>query len=150
MSKIIDTVTGFALPVIEELGMELWDVEYVREGVQMYLRIYIDKPEGVGIADCEAVSRAVDPILDERDPIEESYIFEVSSAGLTRQLKKPAHFERLIGETIELKLYAPSDGSKIFSGELLSYSKGAVTIRYGDGERIFEKGQYAAATVSLL
>ena len=141
---------SFSQPIVEALGCELWDVEYIREAGQWYLRIYIDKPDGVGIADCEAVSRAIDPILDEHDPIVESYIFEVSSAGLERQLKKPAHFERFIGETVELKLYAPLDGSKIFSGELLSYEKGVVTIRHGDSERVFEKGQCAAATVSLL
>ena len=91
--KITDIVAGFARPVVEEKGCTLWDVEYVREGSDYFLRLYIDKDGGVDITDCEAISRAVDPILDEKDPIPESYHFEVCSAGLERALKRPADFE---------------------------------------------------------
>lgn len=87
MSKIIDLITELARPIVEGFGCELWDVEYISEGGQWYLRIYIDRDEGVSIDDCENVSRALDPILDEKDPIPTNYIFEVSSAGLTRQLR---------------------------------------------------------------
>ena len=88
--KITEIVAGFARPVVEEKGCTLWDVEYVREGSDYFLRLYIDKEGGVDISDCEAISRAVDPILDERDPIPESYHFEVWSAGLERSLKRPS------------------------------------------------------------
>lgn len=150
MSKIVDIVSSLAAPLVSGLGCELWDVEYVKEAGQWHLRVYIDKPEGVSINDCEAVSRALDPVLDEKDPIEESYIFEVSSAGLERQLKKPQHFEHFIGTEVEVKLYKAIDGVKLFKGELVSFDKGAVTIKYGDGELFFEKAQVAAVHVNLL
>ena len=90
--KITEIVAGFARPVVEEMGWTLWDVENVREGSEYFLRLYIDKEGGVDISDCEAISRAVDPILDEKDPIFESYHFEVCSAGLERALMRPADF----------------------------------------------------------
>lgn len=150
MSKIGDIVTAIAEPVVKELGCILWDVEYVKEAGQWYLRIYIDREEGVSINDCEAVSRAMDPLLDEADPISESYIFEVSSAGLERQLKRPEHFARFMGEEIQVKLYKARDGAKLFRGKLVSYDKGAVTIAQGDGELSFEKAEIAAVHISLL
>ena len=91
--KITETVRQFAEPVVQAHGCSLWDVEYVREGADWFLRLYIDKPGGVDINDCEAISRAVDPILDEKDPIPDSYSFEVCSAGLERVLKRPGDFE---------------------------------------------------------
>ena len=93
--KVTDQVTLFAKPVVEELGYELWDVEYVREGSERYLRIYIDKEGGIDIDDCERVHRALDPVLDEKDPIKESYHFEVSSAGLERPLKREKDFNSI-------------------------------------------------------
>ena len=150
MSKITDIVTGIAKPLVEENGCTLWDVEYIREAGQYYLRVYIDKDEGVSINDCENVSRAIDPVLDETDPIDGSYVFEVCSAGLERALKKPEHFAKFIGHTVEVKLYKPIDGTKVFSGELCSYENGDVTIRCADGDKTFAKAQVAAVHISLL
>ena len=93
MSKITDKVSALAVPVVEQAGCTLWDVEYVREAGTWYLRIYIDKEGGVSIDDCEHISRALDPILDEADPIPDSYVFEVGSAGIERELKRPRDFE---------------------------------------------------------
>ncbi len=119
--KITEQVRLFAEPVVAELGLNLWDVEYIREGGDWFLRLYIDKEDGVGIADCEAVSRAIDPILDEKDPIPDSYHFEVSSAGLERVLKRPDHFEKSMGKDILVKLYSPLNGQKEYTGKLASY-----------------------------
>ncbi len=135
MSKIESIVTNLALPVIEAQGLELWDVEYVTEGGQRYLRVFLDSPNGVDIDQCEAVSRALDPILDEADPIPDSYIFEVGSAGIERALKRPSDFERFMGEKVEVKLYISVDGSKSWVGILEAYDNGDVTV---DGHR-FEK-----------
>lgn len=150
MSKISKTVEEIAKPIVEQAGCVLWDVEYVKEAGQWYLRVYIDREDGVSIDDCETVSRALDPILDERDPIPESYIFEVSSAGLERSLKRPEHFERFIGETVEVKLYKAVDGAKSFSGVLLGYEDGDVTIGQGENRRTFEKAQVANVHISLI
>ena len=108
--KVTELVAKLAQPVVEEKGCELWDVEYVREGSERFLRIYLDKEGGVDINDCEAVSRAMDPILDEADPIPESYHFEVCSAGLERALKRPGDFARFMGSPITVKLYRPRNG----------------------------------------
>lgn len=150
MSKIADIVAELAKPIVEERGCILWDVEYVKEGGQWFLRVYIDKAEGVSIDDCEAVSRAIDPVLDEKDPIAESYTFEVSSAGLDRQLKKPEHFAQFIGEEVEVRLYRPIDGAKQYTGTLLAYSNGDVTLRVNGEEKVFTKEQVAAVRLSLI
>lgn len=150
MSKISEIVSGLAGPVAAQFGCGLWDVEYVKEAGQWYLRVYIDKEGGVSIEDCENVSRALDPILDEKDPIAESYIFEVSSAGLERSLKKPEHFPPFIGKTVEVKLYSPLNGSKSYTGELAAYRDGDITLRREDGELTFEKQQIANVHVSLI
>ena len=94
--KITEQVWAFSQPIVEQLGCSIWDVEYVREGADWFLRIYLDKPGGVTIDDCEAVSRAIDPVLDEKDPIENSYTFEVCSAGLERVLKRPRDFHQAL------------------------------------------------------
>ena len=143
MSKITDKVTGLARPVVEEEGCSLWDVEYVREAGCWYLRIYIDKEGGVGIDDCERISRRLDPILDEADPIPDSYVFEVSSAGAERELKRPGDFEQFMGHEVEVKTYKPINGSKAFVGELAGYADGAVTVRVGADDMTFEKNQIA-------
>ena len=103
--KITEQVAAFAKPVVESFGCELWDVEYVREGSERYLRLYIDKDGGIDIEDCEKVHRAMDPILDEKDPIAESYHFEVCSAGLERPLKRPSDFAQFMGSPVSVKLY---------------------------------------------
>ena len=141
--KITEQVWAFAEPLVQAQGCSLWDVEYVREGGEWFLRLYIDKDGGVDIDDCEAVSRAVDPVLDEKDPIPESYRFEVCSAGLERVLKRPSDFERFLGEPVLVKLYRPKDGRKEFPGVLKGYKDGDVTISAGGQEIPFEKAEVA-------
>ncbi len=141
--KITEQVWQFAEPLVQAQGCSLWDVEYVREGGEWFLRLYIDKDGGVDIDDCEAVSHAVDPVLDEKDPIPESYRFEVCSAGLERVLKRPSDFERFLGEPVLVKLYRPKDGRKEFPGVLKGYKDGDVTISAGGQEITFEKAEVA-------
>ena len=143
MKKVTEAVRELALPVVEENGCKLWDVEYVREAGQWYLRIYIDKDGGVNILDCEAISRAVDPILDEKDPIPDSYSFEVCSAGLERVLKRPGDFEQFLGSMVLVKLYKPVDGRKEIVGTLTGYEDGAVTITVNGSPVRFEKNEVA-------
>lgn len=128
MSKITEKVEALAKPVVEEEGCELWSVEYVREAGTWYLRVLIDKDGGVGIDDCERISRRLDPILDEADPIPDSYVFEVGSAGAERELKRPSDFERYIGAEVEVKLYQPYQGKKSYVGILEIYEDGNVTV----------------------
>ena len=141
--KITDQVAAFAKPIVEAHGCSLWDVEYVREGSDYILRLYIDKEGGVDISDCEAVSRAVDPILDEQDPIPGSYQFEVCSAGLERPLKRPGDFIRFLGSPVTVKLYRPHNGLKEIPGILRGYEDGKVTIEAGKETITFEKSQVA-------
>ena len=141
--KITEKVCQFAEPLVQAQGCSLWDVEYVREGGEWFLRLYIDKDGGVDIDDCEAVSRAVDPVLDEKDPIPESYRFEVCSAGLERVLKRPSDFERFLGEPVLVKLYRSKNGQKEFPGVLKGYAGGAVTIDMNGTELTFEKPEVA-------
>ena len=143
MSKITDKVTELARPVVEEEGCSLWDVEYVREAGCWYLRIFIDKEGGVGIDDCERISRRLDPLLDEADPIPDSYVFEVGSAGAERELKRPGDFEQFMGHEAEVKTYKPVNGSKAFVGTLAGYADGAVTLRVGAENMTFEKNRIA-------
>lgn len=128
MSKISDKVEALARPVVEEEGCKLWSVEYIKEAGTWYLRIFIDKDGGVGIADCEAISRRLDPILDEADPIQESYVFEVGSAGAERELKRTSDFEQFIGSDVEVKLYQPYEGRKTLVGTLEEYNDGNITV----------------------
>ena len=141
--KVTDKVAQFARPVVEQFGCSLWDVEYVREGSEYFLRLYIDKDGGVDITDCEAISRAVDPILDEKDPIPESYHFEVCSAGLERALKRPEDFARFMGSPITVKLYRPRNGLKEIPGVLRGYEDGRVTVEAGKETVTFEKSEVA-------
>ena len=128
MSKISDKVEALARPVVEEEGCKLWSVEYIKEAGTWYLRVYIDKDGGVGITDCEAISRKLDPILDEADPVPGSYVFEVGSAGAERELKRPSDFEQFIGSEVEVKLYQPHEGRKTLVGTLDGYSDGNITV----------------------
>lgn len=145
MSKVTDTVTQLALPAVEAAGCSLWDVEYVKEAGVWYLRLYIDKPGGISIDDCEAVSRPVSDALDEADPIEGSYTFEVSSAGADRILRKPEHFEAYLGSEVEVRLYRPQTGRKSWVGVLKAYRDGNVTLETSVGEKTFEKQDVAQA-----
>ena len=143
MSKITDRVAELAKPVVEDEGCTLWDVEYVREAGSWYLRLFIDKEGGVGIEDCERISRRMDPILDEADPIPDSYVFEVGSAGAERELKRPDAFRQFMGHEVELRCYQPVNGNKSFVGTLSGYEDGAVTITSGKENRSFDKSQIA-------
>lgn len=149
MSKLTDAVLALAAPVAAQQGCEIWDVEYVKEAGSRYLRVYIDKPDGVSIQDCEDFSRALDPILDEADPIPDSYIFEVSSAGAERQLKRPGDFERFLGAQVEVRLYQPVDGSKVHIGTLEQYDNGDVTVSDGKTRRVFQKSAIAQVRLHL-
>ena len=137
MNKIAQRVYGLALPLAERSGLELWDVEYVKEAGQWYLRVYIDRTGGgVSLHDCEAFSKALDPVLDAEDPIEDSYVFEVSSAGAERVLKRPQDFIRFLGSFVEVKLYQAVDGAKLYTGTLTACADGDVTIRAGDAKEM--------------
>ena len=128
MSRVTDAVEALARPIVEEEGCSLWAVEYVREAGTWFLRVFIDKDGGVDIADCERISRRLDPVLDEADPIPDSYVFEVSSAGIERELKRPSDFEHFIGAEVELKFYQPINGRKSVVGKLMGYDNGDVTV----------------------
>ena len=141
--KVTEIVQKLAEPVVTEHGCTLWDVEYVREGDQRFLRLYLDKEGGVDIDDCEAVSRAMDPLLDEADPIPESYHFEVCSAGLERVLKRPGDFERFLGSPITVKLYRPRNGLKEIPCVLKGYDGGKITVEAGKERITFEKSEVA-------
>ena len=149
MSKITDRVAELARPVVEENGCTLWDVEYVREAGTWYLRVLIDKEGGLCINDCEAISRTLDPILDEEDPIPDSYVFEVGSAGAERELKRPSDFEAFTGSEVEVRLYQPVNGCKAFVGRLKGYDNGNVTILYGENEMSFTKAQIGAVKLHI-
>ena len=121
-------VLAITEPILAEKGLELADLEFVKEGPNWYLRVYIDKEGGVTIEDCENVSRILEKKLDELDPIEQAYILEVSSPGIDRPLKKPEQFQKYIGEIIDIKLYKPFEGKKEYQGELKQFENGVITI----------------------
>lgn len=130
-------------------GVIIYDVEYVKEGSDYYLRAYIDKEGGVTIEDCEKVSRALNEKLDQEDFIKDPYIFEVSSPGLGRILKKDRHFEYSLGEDVEVKLFEAIDGSKEFAGRLVSYTKTEVTINSCDKDITFDRNKIATVRLAL-
>lgn len=147
--KTTQRVEELVKDTVHELGYELCDVEFQKEYGNWVLTLYIDKPGGVSLDDCECVSKAVDPVLDEADPIEQAYYLSVSSLGLDRPLKKDSDFQRNIGKRIEVKLFAPIDGKKEFSGELLSFDAETLTVRNEKGERTLERKSVALAKPEL-
>ena len=143
-------------PIAEKYGVEIYDVEYVKEGSDWYLRAYIDKPEGVNIVDCENVSRALSDALDAEDYIPDAYILEVSSPGLGRALKKDRHLEKSIGAEVEVKTYKPIDGQKEFTGILKAYDAETLTIGDGEGDdgnkeitHVFKRTEIALIRLAL-
>lgn len=134
---------ALVLPILKECGFELWDVEYVKEGANYYLRVYIDKPGGITIDDCVTVSRAFEQSLDEEDFIADAYILEVSSPGLGRQLKRERDFERSIGSLVEIRLYQPLDGQKEWTGVLQAYDAETVTLELEDKELKLKRSDLA-------
>ena len=138
-SRVAETVRALITPVAESLGYLLWNVEYVKEGADMILRITIDKPEGITIEDCEQMTHAIDPLLDEADPIEESYLLEVSSPGIERELSRAEHFEACAGEEVEIRLFAPVEGSKVWRGVLVGLNEqNHIVIETAGGQMIFD------------
>lgn len=143
MAKVTDLTAALAEPIVQEQGCSLWDVEYVREAGQWFLRVYIDKEGGVSIQDCEAVSRPLSDALDEADPIEGSYVLEVSSAGADRPLKRPEHFRQFLGAQVEVRLYRALEGRKEYVGTLSGYEAGDVTLQTETGTQTFLKQDVA-------
>ena len=137
------------LPIAEKCGVEIYDVEYVKEGSDYYLRAYIDKPEGVNINDCETVSRALSDALDKEDFIPDAYILEVSSPGLGRTLKKDKHLQKSIGQEVEIKLFKPIDKCKEFAGVLDSFDEEKITILEENVPRTFDRTEIALIRLAL-
>ena len=129
----VAAVWEIAEPIAAELGLKLWDIRFVKEGADWFLRIFIDKDGGVGITDCENMSRAIDKPLDDADPIEQSYCLEVSSPGIERDLSRESHFEACKGEKIKVKLIRAVDGIREFSGILEDYEGMKIVLRLEDG-----------------
>lgn len=143
--KVEELVTEIALPIVEKHNFELVDVEFLKEGANWYLRIYIDKPGGISIDDCQLISYALEPEIDKKDPIKQGYIFEVSSPGLNRQLKKEKDFERYKGQDVEVQVFKPVNKQKIFVGELLGLMDNKVEIKTPEGEVLsFERDKISS------
>ena len=136
-------------PIVERFGVEIYDIEYLKEGSDWYLRVYIDKPEGVNINDCENVSRALSDELDREDFIQDAYILEVSSPGLGRALKKDKHLEKSLGEEVEIKTYKPIDKFKEFKGILKAYDNDTIAITINEEEKIFARAEIAIIRLAL-
>lgn len=135
--SVKDTVREAILPTVTELGYRIWDITYAKIGADYHLEITIDRDEGIQIEDCERVHRAIDPILDEADPIEGFYYLEVSSPGVERELRTDAHVLAFLGARVEAKLFSPKDGRRAVRGNLLSLEEGgAVVIEEEGGERL--------------
>ena len=152
MAKLntVQKVWNIAEPIAKELGLEIWDIRYVKEGANFYLRIFIDKKDGVDINDCENMSRAIDKPLDENDPISDAYILEVSSPGIERQLLRDEHFIRFKGADIMVKMIRPIEGiGKEFKGVLTDFNDGEVTITDHSGENEVTINQKDAAWIKL-
>ncbi len=137
------------LPIVQKLGISIYDVEYVKEGSDFYLRAFIDKPDGVNIIDCENVSREFSDVLDKKDFIDDSYILEVSSPGLGRTLKKDRHFTNSIGQDVEIKLFKPLDGVKEFEGKLVRFDENTIVVEMNDKEQSFVRNDIAIIRLAL-
>ncbi len=129
----VNFVKSIVEPIAKQLGLEIWDIRFLKEGSQWYLRIFIDKEGGVSIDDCVDLTHAINKPLDEADPIEQAYCLEVSSPGIERELTRPEHFEKFIGEKIMVKTIRPVDGKRDFKGTLEGYDNGNITLRTEDG-----------------
>ncbi|MBE6640562.1 MAG: ribosome maturation factor RimP [Ruminococcaceae bacterium] len=143
--SIADRVAALVSPVAEELGLYIWDVEFAKRGPDYYLTVTIDSDEGIDIEDCEKMHRAIDPVLDEADPIEKAYMLEVSSPGIERDLKKDEHFEWALEETVELKLFAAVNGTKTVKGRLAAFDSASVTVAQASGDTVIERKNISKA-----
>lgn len=149
---VSDVVRPLVEPIAKANGLILWDVEFVKEGSEWFLRIYIDREDGgVGIEDCEAVSRAMDPLLDEVDPISQSYHLEVCSAGLVRDLKTTEHIRRFLGLEAEIRLYKPEgDLPKKFSAVLTDADDASLTVTVSDNTAVLDRKNISKIKIDLL
>ncbi len=146
----VERVWSVVEPIVNDLGLELWDVRFLKEGADWFLRIFIDSSKGVNITDCEEVSRSIDKPLDEEDPIEQAYTLEVCSPGLERPLVRDEHFEKFIGADVMVKMIRPVEGiGKEFKGVLKAYEKGNVTIEDHSGENQVVINKKDAAWIKL-
>ncbi|MDR1892865.1 MAG: ribosome maturation factor RimP [Oscillospiraceae bacterium] len=143
MSRTAERAHELCRGQAESLGLTLWDVRYVKEGADYYLRFMIDKPGGVFIEDCEKLSRAIDPLLDEADFLRERYILEVSSPGIGRELCRPEHFPPFFGCDVTIKLIRPLNGIKQVTGKLVEFNRGAVTVELKRERKTFQAGEYS-------
>lgn len=134
-SNTVNVVWEIAEPIANELGYELWDVRFEKEGADWFLRVFIDKEDGISINDCVDMTHALDEPLDEADPIDQSYCLEVCSPGLERSLKRDSHFEKSIGKAVQLKTIRPIDGIREFKGVLESYDNGSLELVLEDGTK---------------
>ncbi len=142
MASIAERVFDLVKDTVESCGVDLWDVRFVKEGASYYLRIFIDKRDGVSINDCTDVSHAIDPLLDEADPIDKSYYLEVCSPGIERELTRPEHYVKSIGKTVVVKLFKAIDGAKEFTGVLKDFD-GNLSIEIDNEIKTFEKGVFS-------
>lgn len=142
MASVAEKVYGLIKPTVESCGVTLWDVRFVKEGASHYLRIFIDKPEGISINDCTDVSHAIDPVIDDADPIDGSYYLEVCSPGTEREIVRPHHFEFAIGKEVKVKLFKAIESKKEFVGVLKAYD-GDITLDIDGNENKFEKGSFS-------
>lgn len=136
MAEVVERVQEILGPILDSLGLFLWDIEFKREGPRWLLRIYIDSESGVSIEDCEAVSRDIGTALDVEDIITHSYTLEVSSPGLDRSLSRPEHFRRFIGSRIKVKTFQPVEGQKAFRAEIAGLNDGMLRLRLDSGAEI--------------
>lgn len=143
MASIEEKVEELVQSKVKELGYELYDVQYVKEGKDYFLRIFIDKPEGIDLNDCEKVSNEINPIIDKADYIKEAYFLEVSSPGVERVLRKDKHLEQNIGKEIEIKLFKPIENEKIQDGILKQYNEEAIIIEVNEEEKIIDRKNIA-------
>lgn len=146
MANAAEKVYNLIKETVEQQGVTLWDVRFLKEGASWYLRVFIDKTEGITIDDCTDVSHAIDPIIDEADPIDVPYYLEVCSPGLERELTRPFHYERVLGEKIKIRLYKAVDGKKEFTG-ILESADGDIILQTDDGEKSFNIKEISKANL---
>lgn len=147
-SPIAEKVFSLIKDTVEAEGVSIWDVKYVKEGASWYLRVILDSAEGISIDDCTNVHHAIDPILDEADPIKDSYFLEVCSPGLERELSRPEHFEKYQGADVKLKLYKAINGSKELCGELVGFDGKEIVIKVADEEIALEKSAFSSCRLN--
>lgn len=146
MANAAEKVYNLIKETVEQQGVTLWDVRFLKEGASWYLRVFIDKTEGITIDDCTDVSHAIDPIIDEADPIDVPYYLEVCSPGLERELTRPFHYERVLGEKIKIRLYKAVDGKKEFTG-ILESADSDIILQTDDGEKSFNIKEISKANL---